>query len=193
MTDNKELLANQWEVAKQAPDQNLEKQQELVAKQAELDKLKTDIEKAQDVKKQAEIFADAMDTYGLDVLVGLIPAAGDGASSIVSAAFFMRQAKKLDLGAKAYVKIGLAQVADFLVSLIPVVGDIADYFFKANKRSAKIFAKELEKLQATAKEKGMTEEEMEKLAELESDGVKFMKKMDSYYKDKNISDPSTTA
>jgi hypothetical protein len=51
---------------------------------------------------------------------------------------------------KDCLKILGYQTADVLVGAIPVVGDVADYFFKANKRSAKIFQKHFSELQKMA-------------------------------------------
>ncbi|MDR0651492.1 MAG: DUF4112 domain-containing protein, partial [Candidatus Peribacteria bacterium] len=75
------------------------------------------------------------------------------------------------------------QTADFAVGAIPILGDIADYFFKANKWSAKIFQKHFDKLQKRAIAQGISPADIEKM---QINNAKFVKAMHAFY-EKEIS------
>ena len=74
------------------------------------------------------------------------------------------------------------QAADFAVGFVPMVGDVADYFFKANKWSAKLFQKYFEKLQKRAIAMGVSKADIQAL---QSNNAKFVQAMNEVY-DKNF-------
>jgi hypothetical protein len=137
--------------------------------EAELTPLQREImAKLRDAKSSEErvkVFAKFADDVGLDPLLSLVPALGDAGSSIVSGLYLLFEAKKADLGTFAYLKIIGLQAADFAVGAIPVVGDVADYFFKANKWSAKSFEKQTEELVEKACEAGVLEDKIAQLTQ----------------------------
>jgi len=155
-------------------------QKELTAKQKkEIEQLKKEIKKASSVTQQVDLYAKIVDDYGIDFLVStFIPELGDAGASVVSGIFMLIQAKRIGVWPIDYVKLIGAQVLDLVVGLIPVAWDAADYFIKANKRSAKIFAKHLKKLEEKAIEKWMSTEE---IAQIKADWAKFMAKMNEIY------------
>jgi hypothetical protein len=120
---------------------------------------------AKSSEERVKVFAKFADDIGLDPLLSLIPELGDAGSSIVSGIYLLYEAKKADLGVGAYLKIIGLQAADFAVGAIPVLGDVADYFFKANKWSAKSFEQQTEELVAKARKAGVPEEKIQKLTE----------------------------
>ncbi len=126
-----------------------------------LDRLK----KAKSSTERVDVIATALDTFGLDVIVGLIPAAGDGTSSIIAGLYLLAEAKHADLGAMSYLKIIALQVADFAIGVVPVVGDAADYVFQANKISAGMFAKNMEQIKQEAVKMGIPPEEIAKISD----------------------------
>lgn len=72
--------------------------------------------------------------FGLDAIVGLVPVAGDIASTAVGL-YPIYLARKHNLG-RIVVGRMLANLAvDFGVGLIPAVGDVADVFIKANRQN----------------------------------------------------------
>ncbi len=72
--------------------------------------------------------------FGLDPLIGLIPGAGD-AIALILAGYIIWIAVQLKLPQPTINRM-LANVAlDFVVGLVPVVGDIADFAFQANSRN----------------------------------------------------------
>jgi hypothetical protein len=72
--------------------------------------------------------------FGLDALTGLVPAAGDGLTLVLGLA---------TVGLAIYYKLPWRVVltmlanllADFLIGLLPLVGDLADAKFKAHTRN----------------------------------------------------------
>ncbi|MEW6322805.1 MAG: DUF4112 domain-containing protein [Acidobacteriota bacterium] len=72
---------------------------------------------------------------GLDVLMGLIPFAGDAATTGLS---LLLVARAVQFGAPpALVSRMLANVlTDFVIGAVPIAGDLADIWFRANSRNA---------------------------------------------------------
>lgn len=68
---------------------------------------------------------------GLDALVGLVPIVGDAAMAVVSL-YLIVQARRLGTPWRRIALMVLLVFADLIVSEVPVLGDIADVFFKAN-------------------------------------------------------------
>lgn len=123
------------------------------------------LKKAKSSAERVDVVATALDTFGLDVIVGLIPVEGDGASSIIAGLYLLAEAKHADLGAMSYLKIIALQVADFAIGVVPVVGDAADYVFQANKMSAGMFAKNMEQIKQEAVKMGIPPEEIAKISD----------------------------
>ncbi|GGF86588.1 DUF4112 domain-containing protein [Alteromonas lipolytica] len=77
---------------------------------------------------------------GLDALVGLIPGAGDVIMLLVSLRI-VHLGKQLGLP-RGLLKVMLRNcLLDFGLGFIPVVGDIADFFYKANQANVRIMEK----------------------------------------------------
>lgn len=122
------------------------------------------LRKAKGSEERVKVFGQIADDFGLDALVSLIPELGDGASSIVAGIYLLMEAKHADLGIGSYLKIIGLEAADFAVGAIPVAGDVADYFFKANKWAGKDFEKQTRELVEKARQAGVPEE---KIAQIE--------------------------
>jgi len=112
------------------------------------------IQAAKHTYKQVENYAKRMDDYGVDVIVGLIPWAGDLLIGSISTIFLLYHAAQIELPQKDIIKILWYQASDVLIGAIPVLGDIWDFFFKANKKSAKLFKKHIKKLTKDAIKEG---------------------------------------
>lgn len=72
--------------------------------------------------------------FGLDALLGLIPGLGDSAMSIVSLYIPLR-ARSVGAPWRLVFLMLLNILIDFLIGLIPVLGDIADIGWRANRRN----------------------------------------------------------
>ena len=79
----------------------------------------------------------------LDPVLGLIPFAGDGITFLVSASLLTRGVQ-----AKApkpiIVKMMANAVVDLLIGSIPLVGDVFDFFFKANRMNQRLLEEYLQ-------------------------------------------------
>lgn len=71
---------------------------------------------------------------GLDPIIGLIPGGGDWVTWVVSL-YILFEAVLLRVPLKVIARIGTNVTADLLLGYAPGVGDVADVFFKANRRS----------------------------------------------------------
>ena len=75
--------------------------------------------------------------FGLDAIIGLAPGIGDGVSTALSL-YPIYVAWKAGASKTLLVRMGFNLVLDFLVGLIPVLGDIFDTQFKANVRNLRL-------------------------------------------------------
>lgn len=82
--------------------------------------------------------------FGLDGIIGLIPVLGDSIAALIGLyPIYVAQQHKLGLLLRARMLLNL--IIDWLIGLIPFVGDLFDVAFKANIRNAKLLRKALEK------------------------------------------------
>lgn len=72
---------------------------------------------------------------GLDGLLGLVPGIGDTAMALIAACIVLEAAR---LGApKGTIGRMLANLGvDYVIGLVPLAGDLADFVWKANRRNA---------------------------------------------------------
>jgi hypothetical protein len=79
---------------------------------------------------------------GLDALLGLVPVVGDGLSTIVSA-FIFRQLRKYDLPWYVQTRMVGNIFFDFALGAVPLVGDLLDIGFKANRANVSLAKRHL--------------------------------------------------
>lgn len=74
---------------------------------------------------------------GLDAVLGLFPVAGDAASAVVSISLI---AKSMRYGVPPEIisKMLANVLIDLLFGAVPVLGDLADMWFKANERNVRV-------------------------------------------------------
>ncbi len=72
--------------------------------------------------------------FGLDSLFGLIPGIGDTGTALVTL-YLINQARQYDLPASVQRKMLWNAFIDWLIGLVPLVGDIFDIRWKANMRN----------------------------------------------------------
>lgn len=75
--------------------------------------------------------------FGLDPILGFVPVAGDLASFAMSAAIVMTMARH-GASKKLVVLMMLNIALDTLIGSIPVLGNIFDFFYKANERNVRM-------------------------------------------------------
>ncbi|KAF9209798.1 hypothetical protein BGZ49_000985 [Haplosporangium sp. Z 27] len=93
---------------------------------------------------------------GIDPIIGLVPVAGDLVTMLL-ALQLIYMAQEAEIPKSLSYRMLLNVVFDFGIGLVPILGDYADFLFKANARNAKHFeeflyeraAKDEAKLEAT--------------------------------------------
>jgi len=75
--------------------------------------------------------------FGLDAVIGLVPIGGDLVSGAV-AMYPVYLARKHGLGKRVIARMLFNIAADFGIGLVPLVGDLADVYFKANLKNFRI-------------------------------------------------------
>lgn len=75
--------------------------------------------------------------FGIEPIIGLVPGWGDLISLILSA-YLLWIGYKTGLPSKKMYRMAMNIVIDFVLGLVPIVGDITDVFFKANLKNLKI-------------------------------------------------------
>lgn len=80
--------------------------------------------------------------FGLDGLLGLAPGVGDAATGLV-AAYVVFEAWRLGASTPTLVRMAANVAIDAAVGSIPVLGDLFDFAWKANRRNLDLLRREL--------------------------------------------------
>src|SRR5688572_5503447 len=75
--------------------------------------------------------------FGLDGLLGLIPVVGDVVTSLMSL-YILGLAASVGCSASTLMRMGLNIAFENLVDMIPVAGNIFDFFYKSNTRNLRL-------------------------------------------------------
>jgi len=75
--------------------------------------------------------------YGFDALIGLIPGVGDTGAALFSA-YMIARARALGVPRRHLWRMSANVLVDLIVGSIPLVGDLFDVGFKANRRNVEI-------------------------------------------------------
>ena len=78
--------------------------------------------------------------FGLDGIMGMIPYVGDMAGFVVSG-FLMHTMVKKGASPLLMLRMMLNYMLDMVVCIIPIVGDLFDFGFKANRRNVDMLKK----------------------------------------------------
>ncbi len=124
-------------------------------------KIMKELEKTKSTIERVKLFDKIMDDFWVDAVASLIPWLWDTGSSLVSTLYLLSEWKRIWISMTDSLKIMWYQTADIIVWAIPVLWDIADYFFKANKRSGNLFNKYFDKLKQEAINKWISKERIE--------------------------------
>jgi Domain of unknown function (DUF4112) len=82
-------------------------------------------------------------TIGADAMLGLVPGIGNLATTAISG-YLIREAWRLGVPRTTIARMIGNVAADSLISAIPVVGNLADVFWKANRKNMAILAEHLD-------------------------------------------------
>ena len=137
------------------------------------------MKKAQTIEQRVTLISKRLDKYGIEAIASFIPAIWDTAMAIITTSYLIIEWYTIWLSLKDCLKILWYQILDAAIWSIPLAWDLVDFLFKSNKYSAKIFSKHLEKLKKAAKEKWISQEQIDNIWKRET---KFIKAMDKYTK-----------
>ncbi|MGR3761803.1 DUF4112 domain-containing protein [Roseobacteraceae bacterium NS-SX3] len=82
--------------------------------------------------------------FGWDVLAGLIPGIGD-AVTLLPALYLLYRSYQLGAPAGTLARMAVNTGLDVTIGAVPLLGDVFDLFFKANKRNVALLRRELER------------------------------------------------
>jgi len=75
--------------------------------------------------------------FGIDPILGLIPGVGDWFGGMLSI-YFMIEAFRAGGGLSVVLRIFLNIIIDIIIGSIPLIGEVFDVAWKANRRNAKL-------------------------------------------------------
>ena len=81
---------------------------------------------------------------GADAALGLIPGVGSAATTMVSA-WIIREAWRMDIPTSTLARMIANVGLDGLISLVPVLGNVMDIFWRANRRNLALLAEHLDR------------------------------------------------
>lgn len=78
--------------------------------------------------------------FGIDPIIGFIPWIGDAISTIL-ALYIVLLARRMEVEQKHINKMLVNIAFDFVLGLVPFLGDVSDFFFRSNTKNLKIIEK----------------------------------------------------
>lgn len=79
---------------------------------------------------------------GADALIGLVPGVGDGITGLMSL-YLVAEAARLGVGKTTLARMLANLAVDAAVGTVPVLGDVFDVGFKANRRNLTLLERRL--------------------------------------------------
>ena len=83
-------------------------------------------------------------SLGLDAAMGLVPVVGDVLAQAIGA-YIVYEARRLGVRKRTLVRMGWNMVIDTTVGSIPLVGDVFDVAWKANRKNLALLEQHLER------------------------------------------------
>lgn len=84
--------------------------------------------------------------FGLDSVIGLVPGIGDLVTTGISG-YIVWEARRLGLPRWKLARMVGNIALDTTVGIVPLVGDVADVFFKANRRNLRIIREHFDRME----------------------------------------------
>ena len=91
--------------------------------------------------------------FGLDALVGLIPGVGDAATSLASF-YILAAGVRYRVPKVTLLRMGINIAIDYLIGIIPVIGDMFDFAWKSNDMNIELIRKRATVSSAAEAKKG---------------------------------------
>lgn len=84
--------------------------------------------------------------FGWDSILGLIPGIGDVATAVPSV-YIISEAARMGARRSVLARMGVNTAVDFVVGGVPILGDLLDVAFKANRRNIALLKREMARTQ----------------------------------------------
>lgn len=81
--------------------------------------------------------------FGLDALIGLIPVIGDWIGAAMSI-YIISQAASMGVGNATLIRMAINVALENIIDMIPLVGNVFDFYWKANNRNMELLEKHLQ-------------------------------------------------
>lgn len=81
---------------------------------------------------------------GADALLGLVPGLGNLATTVVSA-WIVHEAWRLGVPKRVLLRMIGNVALDSMIGAVPVAGNVADVFWRANRRNVRLLARHLDR------------------------------------------------
>lgn len=101
------------------------------------------VQRLSDIMDSAFVIPGTNIRFGFDSIIGLIPGIGDTLSAAVSG-YIYSFARKAGVPRRKRMQMVWNIFIDWLIGLVPLLGDIFDVGFKANSRNMRIIMRHLE-------------------------------------------------
>lgn len=75
--------------------------------------------------------------FGLDGLIGLVPGIGDAVGALL-ALYILNEAKKFGVSRATMARMVWNVILDLSAGAVPIVGDVFDFVWKANKKNLQL-------------------------------------------------------
>lgn len=86
---------------------------------------------------------------GLDGIIGLVPLVGDAAGALLSSYIVIRAAQ-LGVSTRSLLSMMVNIIVETVIGVIPVLGDIFDFAWKANERNIRLLNRQLPKMKISS-------------------------------------------
>jgi len=81
--------------------------------------------------------------FGADAAIGLLPGVGNIATTLISA-FIVYEARRLGVSRLTLLRMAGNVGLDTLIGAVPLAGNVADVFFRANRRNIELLRRHFE-------------------------------------------------
>ena len=85
---------------------------------------------------------------GIDGIIGLIPGIGDTVGAALSS-YIIISAARMGIPVIVLIRMGLNLLLEMTIGVIPLIGDIFDFVFKANERNVRLIEAHLDQPDST--------------------------------------------
>jgi hypothetical protein len=102
------------------------------------------IETMEKLLERMVVLPGTKQTVGLDVILDLVPVAGDIVAAALGA-YIVWEARNLGMSRWQITRMAGNVGFDWLLGLIPIIGAVPDFFFRSNSRNLKMIKRHLDK------------------------------------------------